>query len=108
MAGGLPAPRLPADGAWIRGRAEHAGPDRRGRQRSLRTRYALARRWARRLTATDMGTGASTQTGGAPPNEITASVVASFESCADNRLRQIMQSLVRHLHDFVVDVSLTE
>jgi hydroxyquinol 1,2-dioxygenase len=55
-----------------------------------------------------MGTGASTQTGGAPPNQLTASVLASFESCADNRLRQIMQSLVRHLHDFVVDVSLTE
>jgi catechol 1,2-dioxygenase len=42
------------------------------------------------------------------PEDITATVVASFEGCADARLRQLMQSLVRHLHDFAVDVQLTQ
>jgi catechol 1,2-dioxygenase len=42
------------------------------------------------------------------PEEITASVVASFDGCEDARLREIMQSLVRHLHAFVADVGLTE
>lgn len=35
-------------------------------------------------------------------------VVASFEDCADPRLKQVMQSLVRHLHAFIRDVRLTE
>lgn len=35
-------------------------------------------------------------------------VVASFDGCTDDRLRQLMQSLVRHLHAFVRDVRLTE
>jgi hydroxyquinol 1,2-dioxygenase len=35
-------------------------------------------------------------------------VVASFAETPDPRLREVMQSLVRHLHDFVKDVELTE
>src|SRR3954454_12090032 len=35
-------------------------------------------------------------------------VTASFEETPDPRLKQIMTSLVRHLHDFVKDVELTE
>ena len=35
-------------------------------------------------------------------------VVASFDGCTDPRLRQVMQSLTRHLHAFVRDVRLTE
>jgi hydroxyquinol 1,2-dioxygenase len=42
------------------------------------------------------------------PEDITATVVASFEECSDPRLREIMQSLVRHLHAFAVEVGLTE
>ena len=39
---------------------------------------------------------------------ITEAVVTSFENAPDPRLREIMRSLVRHLHDFVRDVSLTQ
>jgi catechol 1,2-dioxygenase len=42
------------------------------------------------------------------PSDITARAVASFESCSDARLQQLMQSLVRHLHGFAVENSLTE
>jgi hydroxyquinol 1,2-dioxygenase len=35
-------------------------------------------------------------------------VVASFDGAQDERYREIMASLVRHLHGFVADVSLTE
>ncbi|GIM95462.1 dioxygenase [Paractinoplanes toevensis] len=35
-------------------------------------------------------------------------VAASFGETADPRLRQVMTSLVRHLHAFVKDVELTE
>jgi hydroxyquinol 1,2-dioxygenase len=42
------------------------------------------------------------------PEDITAAVVASFEECSDPRLREIMQSLVGHLHAFAVEVGLTE
>ena len=41
------------------------------------------------------------------PAEITAAVVASFEGCDDDRLREVMQSLARHIHAFVSDVGLT-
>jgi hydroxyquinol 1,2-dioxygenase len=40
--------------------------------------------------------------------EITAQVVASFDHAGDPRLRQVLTSLVRHLHAFVMDVELTE
>ncbi|WP_432187161.1 intradiol ring-cleavage dioxygenase [Streptomyces sp. Tue6028] len=39
---------------------------------------------------------------------ITREVVASFDGCTDPRLREIMRSLVHHLHDFVREVRLTE
>ena len=42
------------------------------------------------------------------PADITAAATGSFEQCADPRLRELMQSLVRHLHGFATEVSLTE
>jgi protocatechuate 3,4-dioxygenase beta subunit len=42
------------------------------------------------------------------PEDITASVVASFDAAPDDRLRDVMQALVRHLHAFAVEVGLTE
>src|SRR3954453_6488623 len=41
-------------------------------------------------------------------DEVTDAVVAVMERTADPRLREIMVSLVRHLHSFVRDVRLTE
>ena len=41
-------------------------------------------------------------------DDITQAVAGSFESCADDRLRDIMTTLVEHLHGFVKDVGLTE
>ncbi|MER6462734.1 dioxygenase [Streptomyces sp. NPDC001228] len=40
--------------------------------------------------------------------QVTRQVLASFDDCADPRLREIMRSLVGHLHAFVRDVRLTE
>jgi hydroxyquinol 1,2-dioxygenase len=42
------------------------------------------------------------------PADITAAAMASFDSCADPRLREIMQALVRHLHGFAAEVGLSE
>jgi catechol 1,2-dioxygenase len=42
------------------------------------------------------------------PADITAAVVASFDRCSDPRVREIMTSLVRHLHAFATEVHLTE
>jgi hydroxyquinol 1,2-dioxygenase len=42
------------------------------------------------------------------PADITAAVLASFERCSDPRRRSLMQALVRHLHEFAVEVGLTE
>jgi hydroxyquinol 1,2-dioxygenase len=41
-------------------------------------------------------------------NNITAAVVDRYQNTPDPRLKQILTSLVRHLHDFVRDVELTE
>ena len=41
-------------------------------------------------------------------DDITAEVLRRFEAAPDPRLREIMRSLVRHLHAFVKDVQLTE
>jgi protocatechuate 3,4-dioxygenase beta subunit len=41
------------------------------------------------------------------PEDITADVLASFEGASDERLRDLMQALVRHLHAFVQEVALT-
>ncbi|HEY1516048.1 MAG TPA: dioxygenase [Solirubrobacteraceae bacterium] len=42
------------------------------------------------------------------PADITAAAAASFDDCSNLRLRELMQSLVRHLHGFAVETSLTE
>jgi hydroxyquinol 1,2-dioxygenase len=42
------------------------------------------------------------------PAEITAEVIARYDACTDPRLREIMQSLIGHLHGFVSDVRLSE
>ena len=42
------------------------------------------------------------------PEDLTSSVLASFERCRNERLREIMRSLVRHLHAFALEVGLTE
>jgi catechol 1,2-dioxygenase len=42
------------------------------------------------------------------PDDITAAVAASFSGSRDERLREIMRSLVSHLHAFVKDVELSE
>jgi hydroxyquinol 1,2-dioxygenase len=39
---------------------------------------------------------------------LTAAVLASFAGADDKRFREIAESLVRHVHDFVTDVGLTE
>jgi hydroxyquinol 1,2-dioxygenase len=39
---------------------------------------------------------------------ITTAALGSFDGCSDARLRQIMRSLVTHLHAFISDVRLTE
>jgi len=41
-------------------------------------------------------------------DELVATVVASFDATPDPRLKDIMQSLTRHLHAFIRDVRLTE
>jgi catechol 1,2-dioxygenase len=41
-------------------------------------------------------------------NELTGEVVASFDNTPDPRLKTIMQSLVKHLHAFAIDVRLTD
>jgi hydroxyquinol 1,2-dioxygenase len=50
----------------------------------------------------------ATRPGATTPADITARATASFERCADPRLRELMQALVRHLHGFAAEVSLTE
>jgi hydroxyquinol 1,2-dioxygenase len=42
------------------------------------------------------------------PADITAAARASFDGCTNPRLRELMQSLVTHLHGFAVETSLTE
>jgi hydroxyquinol 1,2-dioxygenase len=41
------------------------------------------------------------------PDQITDRVLRSFEGCSDERLRELMQALVRHAHAFVREVELT-
>jgi catechol 1,2-dioxygenase len=56
------------------------------------------------------GAGANGAGGGqaTAPADITAQAVARFDSTPDPRLREIMRSLVTHLHAFVADVGLSE
>ena len=39
---------------------------------------------------------------------VTAAVLARMDECQDARFKQVMTSLITHLHDFVRDVKLTE
>jgi hydroxyquinol 1,2-dioxygenase len=39
---------------------------------------------------------------------VTAAVLARMDNCQDARFKQVMSSLITHLHDFVRDVKLTE
>ncbi|MGV1050318.1 MAG: intradiol ring-cleavage dioxygenase [Solirubrobacterales bacterium] len=48
------------------------------------------------------------EAGTTAPDEITAQVLARFESTPDQRLREIMRALVTHLHAFVTEVELSE
>ena len=41
------------------------------------------------------------------PEQLTAAVLASFDGCPDQRLGELMPTLVRHLHAFVEEVQLT-
>ena len=40
--------------------------------------------------------------------QLVDNVVASFDACQDPRLRELMTSLVKHLHSFIREVRLTE
>jgi hydroxyquinol 1,2-dioxygenase len=51
---------------------------------------------------------ATPSSGRTTPDEITAAVVERFAACGDPRLREVMQSLVRHLHAFAKEVDLSE
>src|SRR6266699_199823 len=55
---------------------------------------------------------ASEHLGGQMPSlissKLTDEVVSRYKDCPDPRLKQIMESLVRHLHSFARDVNLTE
>lgn len=42
------------------------------------------------------------------PEDISVAALASFDACEDERLRGLIQALVRHLHDFAREVELTE
>jgi catechol 1,2-dioxygenase len=42
------------------------------------------------------------------PEDLTRAAVASFDGCGDERLRVLLESLVRHLHAFAVEVGLTQ
>ncbi|HTH98188.1 MAG TPA: dioxygenase [Stellaceae bacterium] len=44
----------------------------------------------------------------ARPEDVTPAVIAVMERTTDPRLREIMVSLIKHLHDFILDVRLTE
>ena len=40
------------------------------------------------------------------PEDVTAAVLASFDACEDERLRELIQSFVRYLHGFASEVKL--
>ena len=42
------------------------------------------------------------------PADITAKVIASFDGCRDERLRELLQALVRHLHGFAAETDLSQ
>lgn len=50
----------------------------------------------------------STPTVSTSPESITEQVLQRFDTCGDARLRQLMRSLVQHLHAFAIENRLTE
>jgi hydroxyquinol 1,2-dioxygenase len=42
------------------------------------------------------------------PADITAKVIASFDGCRDERLRELLQALVRHLHEFAAETRVSQ
>jgi hydroxyquinol 1,2-dioxygenase len=57
---------------------------------------------------TDTTTSAITPEQAAVEEQLTETVIASFSGAPDARLRQLMQSLTLHLHNFIREVRLTE
>lgn len=57
---------------------------------------------------TDTSVNGVTPEQAAVEEKLTSNVLRSFEDCQDARLKQLMQSLAKHLHAFIRDVRLTE
>ncbi len=91
---------VPADAAALEALLRHAWAGDRGR----RARPASAAATVRR--ARPGGHGPGTQA--AREEAVTAEVLASFGGAEAARYREIMESLVRHLHAFAREVRLTE
>lgn len=104
---GLPEDSLPAVAAALAGRSP-ASP------RAVTAPDALAlvtAAWrGERPSASGSAVPAGAVTAGAPmtASELTETVVARLQATPDPRLRQLMTSLIRHLHGFVADVALTQ
>ena len=81
----------------------------RRREINVATADWLPRRWStcdhRRVSGSRSG---SDREEPVQPEAISAAAEASFADCEGERLRRLMQSLVRHLHAFVREVELTE
>src|SRR5690348_4990856 len=116
--------RRKAYGIWPSGSER---PHRCGRSGCRPTGSSMQRGWRRRTPTTTRGRSSmlasascSTMpiTADAPPREndmrefteetLTEAVVARLARCEDPRFRQVMTTLIRHLHSFVRDVELTE
>jgi alcohol dehydrogenase class IV/protocatechuate 3,4-dioxygenase beta subunit len=110
---GLPEDSLPAIAAAL---AERNPPS----PRTVTGPDALAlvrAAWAGERPVSVSGTGAVSRTGAVSgtganrpmtPGELTATVVARLQATPDPRLRQLMTSLISHLHGFVAEVDLTQ
>jgi hydroxyquinol 1,2-dioxygenase len=76
---------------------------------SHRELLAFSTLMAAELAETDFGPGPDEPAGrDLADAELTRAVEASFADAADPRVREVMQSLVRHLHAFAAEVGLTE
>lgn len=51
---------------------------------------------------------ARSEPAGTTPADITAAAIASFDAAEDERLRELVQALTRHLHEFACEVGLTQ
>ncbi|QTG82661.1 dioxygenase [Arthrobacter crystallopoietes] len=59
-------------------------------------------------TETTSGTGGISPEQQAVEQQLVETVIASFDAAKDERLKQLMQSLTKHLHAFIREVRLTE